>query len=125
MNIRHATLAVVATSIFILTACERLFEPTCHALTSDLNVALDQALDAHNGCTQDSDCVVASIDTACRGACPVAIRADAKPSFDAEIVNIDERVCIATEFAAVCGFATPGCATATAQCVAGRCEMVP
>ena len=121
---RLPILVALLVSPVLFSGCEAFIERTCEQMTGDLDSELNQALNTHNACSEDSGCVAVSISTACRGACPVAVKASAQEAFEANMDDIDQRLCIVTQFAQVCGFATPGCVSAQAQCVNGRCEMV-
>ena len=111
-------------ALALTSGCDAFIADTCSDMLSAYSVDIDTALTTHNGCTEDAQCVSVSISTTCQGACPVAVTQAARAEFEARVTDIDQRLCVATDFAVLCGFATPGCAATQPRCVSGRCEMV-
>lgn len=123
---RSPMMGLFCLALMALTSgCDAFIADTCSEMLSSYSVDIDDALTTHNGCSEDAQCVAVSISTTCEGACPVAVTQTARAEFEARVTDIDQRLCVATDFAVLCGFATPDCAAAQPRCVSGRCEMVP
>jgi hypothetical protein len=95
--------------------------PTCEDMKAALDQKLAGLIDAANTCTVDSDCAHASTTTACQGTCGVAIRADRLGEFATQLAAMDQELCVATDYAAQCGYSTPKCMAPDPGCVDQRC----
>ena len=94
---------------------------TCDAMSKALFGAIEAAVDASNDCQVDEDCEAVDKSTACMGACPVAINSGHKDAFAATLGALDKAICVANDYAKLCGYATPKCLGPNPGCVAGKC----
>ena len=83
-------------------------------------VKITEARKANASCGTATDCVMTSSDTACSGACGVAVSKSGEAAFQSALAYADGAYC--SGFVPVCGYSSPKCAQATLECNAGSCE---
>ena len=96
-------------------------DATCKNMSGALHGALKALVAAHNTCAADTDCEVAPTGTKCQGTCGAAINKQSLMGFKGKLADINAKVCVATGYAAKCGYSTPGCMAPNPGCVDGKC----
>jgi hypothetical protein len=96
-------------------------QATCNTMSNAVSKLILEAVQDANACEEDTDCVVVSTDTGCRGECGAAVNAASTAVVSDAIAWIDEQICSAHDFATECGFSTPDCAVPVPGCVDKQC----
>ena len=93
---------------------------SCGEAANAAGAAQQAAKQANDSCASADDCVLVGAGTDCAGSCQTAVsNVDA---YDAAIAALNADYC--SDYVSNCGFTTPLCTQAQADCVAGVCMAV-
>ncbi len=93
----------------------------CAATMTHLQDAIAALAASRQGCQHDAECTTVSTSTACMGACGMGLNASFAGEFAAGLTAIDDKYCKQTNYAALCGYATPKCIAPAPGCVNNKC----
>ena len=93
---------------------------SCNEAGSAASAGQQAAKDANDGCSSASDCTLVGAGTNCMGACQTAV--SDVDAYNAAIAALNTDYC--SDYPPNCGFITPLCTPAVADCVGGVCMAV-